>query len=497
MDKDIGTSVARNTSIMFGAQAVTWVSGFVLLLFLPRYLGSEDYGRLYLAISMVMILSIIIDFGGNYLIPKEVSRSKEKTSALLVSYIGIRTVIWAICMALLFLFSYLVEYSPVVITLIIILGISKFAEGVMKTIKGCFQGHERMEYPSLGVIAEQLFVSAAAVCALLLGAGPVTVAVIMAVGMFLNLVVCLRFLPIIVDRFPGFRISVPLKLIKESIPYFLWSVFAVIYYRIDAVMLSVFSTESVVGWYGGAYRFFDIVMFLPSIMTTVLFPVFSRLTTSGDNRMSHTFQQSLKYVIMAGIPICIFFFAFSENIIDLFYGAEEYGPSILILKIFSVGIIIVYIDFILGSIILATDKQEKWAAVGFVAILLNVGLNYVAIPYSETLWSNGGIGAALSTLVTEAFVMVAALTMLPRRYFEGYTVSVLARGGLSGLILGGFMWALHGSGIYWLVQIALGLILYLVTAVVLNIITHREISFFKEFLTERSFLSFLTTKREM
>lgn len=482
---------------MLGAQAITWISGFVLLLVLPRYLGSEDYGRLYLAISMAMILSIIIDFGGNYLIPKEISRSKVKTSGILVSYAGVRTVIWAVCIALLFIFSYLVEYSPVVITLIMILGISKFAEGIVKTIKGGFQGHEMMEYPSLGIIAERFFVAVVAVGALLLfGVGPVTVAVIMAAGVFINLIICLKFLPIIVDKMPAFRFDVPLSLVKESIPYFLWSVFAVIYYRIDAVMLSMFSSESVVGWYGGAYRFFDVVMFLPSIMTTVLFPIFSRLTREGDNKIAYTFQQSLKYMIIAGIPMCIFFFAFSENIVDFFYGVEEYGPSVLILQIFAAGIILVYIDFILGSTILATDKQKKWAAVGFVAILLNISLNYAAIPYSETLWNNGGIGAACATLLTEAFVMISALAMLPRRYFKNYSISILMKGAVSGLILGGFIWVLQGSGVYWIVQIALGLILYLATVIGLNIITHREISFIKDFFTERSFLSFLTTKRE-
>src|SRR5437016_6743136 len=42
----------------------------------PRYLGSEDYGRLYLAISVGMIIQIVIEFGGSYY------RSEEHTSEL-------------------------------------------------------------------------------------------------------------------------------------------------------------------------------------------------------------------------------------------------------------------------------------------------------------------------------------------------------------------------------------------------------------------------------
>ena len=77
MISDVSKSVSRNFSVMFGAQIITWLSGFVLLYFLPRYLGAQDFGRLYLALSIQMILGLLIDFGGNYLIPKEVARVKR------------------------------------------------------------------------------------------------------------------------------------------------------------------------------------------------------------------------------------------------------------------------------------------------------------------------------------------------------------------------------------------------------------------------------------
>jgi len=86
----IARSVAKNMSVMLGAQIVTWVSGFVLLYFLPRYLGSEDFGRLYLALSIKMMMGLLIDFGGNFLIPKEVARSEKVGTSILNSYIILR-----------------------------------------------------------------------------------------------------------------------------------------------------------------------------------------------------------------------------------------------------------------------------------------------------------------------------------------------------------------------------------------------------------------------
>ena len=186
---EIGQSVAQNMSVMFGAQVVTWGSSFLLLYFLPRYLGAEDFGRLYLALSIKMILGLFIDFGGNYLIPKEVARSQSKGETILSSYILFRSLLWVLSIALILLFSNLLGYSQHVHLLILILVIAKLWEGGTTALSGYFQGIEKMEYPSIGNIVEKVFVAVFAVGALLMGADSIGVAVVMTIGALLNLIV--------------------------------------------------------------------------------------------------------------------------------------------------------------------------------------------------------------------------------------------------------------------------------------------------------------------
>src|SRR6266404_2680946 len=95
MTYDSATSITKNTTVMMTSQMITWISSFILMMFLPRYLGSDEYGRLYLAISITMIFQIIIEFGGNYSIPKEVSRHPERAPALAANFIGLRVLLWA------------------------------------------------------------------------------------------------------------------------------------------------------------------------------------------------------------------------------------------------------------------------------------------------------------------------------------------------------------------------------------------------------------------
>jgi O-antigen/teichoic acid export membrane protein len=474
---------------MMGSQVVTWVSTFILMLFLPRYLGSVEYGRLYLAISVTMIFQIIIDFGGSYFIAKEISRSRDHAPSVMMNSIGLRSLLWVISMIIMVVLALIFQYSGFVISLIMILGVAKLWEGTGRVFTSGFQGFEMMQYPSLAGIVERVFITSTGIAALLLGANALGIAILMAVSTFLNFAVISRSMRRVIPHLPKIQWSESARLLKIGLPYFLYSVFAVIYYRIDAVMLSLMTPEAVVGWYGAAYRFFDILMFLPSIFSMAVFPVLSRLKSEGGNELARITRKSLDLMIIAGIPISILIFAFSPEIIQLFFGLKEYGPSVHLLKIFSVGLLMIYIDFILSTAIFASDKQRQWTMVALGALLLNPALNYFLIPYTQTMSGDGGIGAAIATLVTEFFVLTMALIVMPKEILKGYTVSVQLKGFAAGLVMILCMWYLRSTGIPWILQGMIGAGIYVGGLIILKVFNSSEIGFVKNFFVFRNLKS--------
>ncbi len=461
MKSKIGKTIVRNFSILFGAHAVTWVTSFVLLMFLPRYLGSEDYGRLYLALSIKMILGLLIDFGGSYLIPKQVARSQEQGARVLSSYIILRIFLWILSVGVLLLIGHILGYSEHVNILLMVMAITMFWEGGSKAYKAYFQGIERMEYPSVGMVSEKVFVAIFAVIALLFGADSIGVAIIMTVGALFNLVVLVWYSRNFVKPSYQFNTKV-FSLLQSGMPYFLFSLFSVIYYRVDAVMLSYLTTETVTGWYGGAWRFFDMVMMLPMIYKTVVFPVFSKLWDNEDGMLQTTISKSLKLILIFGVPVGFMIFLFAEDLIHFFMGLEEYGPAVIVLQIFSVSIPIIFVDIILGSAILgAANRQRGWAIVGFLAIFLNVGINYLLIPHTQALYANGGIGAAIATFITEAFMLCAALYLLPANYLRTFKLSYITKPLLSGMAMALVIWLLSNTGMYWMINAVIGAAVYI------------------------------------
>ena len=484
---EIGKSVAQNMYVMFGAQVVTWGSSFLLLYFLPRYLGPEDFGRLYLALSIKMILGLFIDFGGNYLIPKEVARSRIKGEAILSSYILFRVALWILSIGLILLFSNLLGYSQHVHLLILILVIAKLWEGGSTALNAYFEGIEKMEYPSIGKIAERVFVAIFAVGALLLGADSIGVAIVMTVGALLNLLVIYGYSRKVVRIRYKFDPEM-FTLFRTGMPFFLFSLFSVIYYRIDAVMLASLTSEEVTGWYGGAFRFFDIVMVLPLLYKTAIFPVFSKLWDNKKGVLESAVGQSLRLMIILGIPVAALIYLFSGPIVHFFMGVEEYFPSIIILQIFALSIPFIYIDIILGSALMgAANMQRAWAFIGLIAIFINISVNFLLIPYTQELFSNGGIGAAVATLVTEIFVMVSAFYLLPKEYLQTFKSSYIIKPFAATILMVlPVVLLLNFTGLYWMIVLFFAAIFYTSALFLLKAFDKVERRMISSFISDKS-----------
>ena len=283
-------------------------------------------------------------------------------------------------------------------------------------------------------------------------------------------------------------------LVRKGVPYLLMSVFAVIYYRVNAVMLSLLAPDAVVGWFGAAFRFFDILIFLPSIFSLAVFPVLARLS-GEENTVTRTTQKSLDIILVAVIPIAISTFVFAEQIIDLLFGLKEFSQSIIVLKVLSFGLLLVYVDFVLVMALIAMDKQRQWSVVALAAIPVSIILNYILIPYFQARIGNGGVGSAVATNVTELFIMGAAITLLPKGVFvvSGIPVPLKAVG--ASVFMVGSLWLMENGPVPWIVQGIIGLLVYAGAALSLRVFQPEEIAFFRGFFSLESMKKMFLRRR--
>jgi len=482
MSKEIASSIARNATVMMGSQVVTWISTFILMVFLPRYLGSEEYGRLYLAMSVAMIAAVFVDFGGAYSISKEIARDRTQAPSIIADSIGLRMGLSVVSIVVLAVFAWAAGYGWEVRWLILILGVAKLWEGPLGVLSAAFQGFEQMSNRSIVAIVERVFLTAVGVGALLAGASALVIAVIMAISTMLSCAVAFRRVRRLVPRLPRVRWDRMMELVRTGIPYLLMAIFAVIYYRINAIMLSLQVPESVVGWFGAAFRFFDILMFLPSILSMAVFPVLAR-TSHETETVSGTAIKSLEVILLAGVPLAVGTYAFAEQIIGILFGAAGFAGSVGVLKALAPGLVLVYVDFVLVTALVAMDRQRQWSFVALSAIPVSVALNAFLIPYFQHRAGNGGIGSAIATNLTELCILVAAVVLLPREVFgrraNWRPAKTLVAGGCMAAGIAG----LRSVGIPWPVQVVAGSVIYGGMLAAIRALHPDEIAFVRQSLS--------------
>lgn len=490
MFRDIIKSVAKNTSIMYLQQMITWASTFLLMLFLPRYLGPVEFGRFFLAYSIIAIFVLFVQYGGSFLVAKSVSRSPESTDQILVDAIGFRILFAIVACTGLVVFAFLADYPSEVRTLLFILSPLLMLGGMITVLYACYQGRELLKYTSAATITERVFIGLAGVTALLLGAGVVIYSVLVVIGSVLNFLVLASSAKRIVRSIPKFNSADAFRQIKESFPFFLFAIFSTIYYRINSVMLSKMAPEHVMGWFGGAYRLFDTLNFFPYIFTVAVFPVLARLWKQDEQVHKRTTQKSLEFMVMVGILVSVGVMGFADKIIQLFCGLREYGPSVIVLQILSTGLLFLYIDMILGTTLMSSDRQMQLSVVSLIMIPVNVGLNYVLIPYAQSHYGNGGIGCAIATASTEICVMISMLQLMPRGILNGFRTRVIFKSLLAGLLTGGCIFLIRLMDPLWIVAVFAGPVVYLVTLFALRTFEPAEEAFLRSMLTVRNMEGF-------
>jgi O-antigen/teichoic acid export membrane protein len=200
--------------------------------------------------------------------------------------------------------------------------------------------------------------------------------------------------------------------------------------------------------------------------------------------LARTTQKSQDFILMAGIPMSIGVFAFAKDIIAFLFGLKGYAPSVLTLQIFAVGLTLIYIDMVLATAIIACDKQRRWVYTAGAAVLINISLNLVLIPYTQSRYGNGGIGAALATLITEFYVMVSAVLILPKELFSPASVPIALKSLAAGAVMGGSIWLLKSAGILpFIFEALIAGAIYLGMLIVLRTFSDAEIRFARHFLT--------------
>ena len=427
-------TIFSNMSWLMASQIITSVCAFVWTILMARYLGPSDYGVFGTAVSFSSLFGVFATFGIFAYAVRAISTDFENESKYVNNTLGLKILLSIFYMVIVFLVSLILGWQKYVIIFCLLYAFEYVIKSFQDVMFASFQAHEKMKYQAISntIITILTLVFILIVIFEDLGLLGITFGYIF--SNFIGLVYAIFAMrKHIIKPSISFDLSFYKVLMKAGIPFALTGLFYTIYYSIDIVMVTQFSTTYATGLYNSAYKLISVLTLFYTIYSSVIFPVMSKLFVDEKDLLNLSFVKSIKYLSFVTIPIAVFTTLYGYDIIGI-YGSEfiEAGGVIEIL-IWTVCFL--FINGACSLTLNASHEEYSVTKIYSIAAVFNVVLNLILIPNYNVY------GAATATVLSEILIlflqlyMISKINQLPDRHLVFDVLKICLASGILGVVL--------------------------------------------------------------
>lgn len=463
--------VGRNIAVLLGSQVVTWSLALVLTVFEPRFLGPDGIGQLRIAIAIWSIVNVFAELGTSTLLTLEFARDPRRATALLGPVIRLRAAAEIVAAVAILVFCLAAGYDAETGVTVAMIGIG-LAIGLFAEIaRFSLHGLQWMGATARADIASKAVLVVAVVATLVAGGGPPAVAAVMILPSALACWMLWRALRTQLEPVPrGARLS-EMTVLRRSSPYLVGTAVAVVYAQIDIVVISLVATTDEVGWYAAAATLFGSLLFIPSMITTSLFPALAQMHEHRPEAVPSLLARSVRSILLVAVPMGVGTIVVADAVATLVLG-DDFENSGPVLAAFGVVLIIMFQTILFGQFAFAIGRHRLYITAMVIATIATLPLDLILVPWTRARFDNGAIGGAIAYVITEGFLLVVAIWKLAPQLFERATVVRVVKCTIGAAALLAAAWPLRDSFVA-LPMIAGGLA-YVVAVLVLRIPNQEE-----------------------
>lgn len=463
--------IARNSTVLLVSQIISYILAFFYTIYSARYLGTAGFGILSFALALGALLSIVTELGLSTLTVREVSRDRDLTGKYIGNTLIIKIGLSVVTLLLLFLIVTISNYPPETATIVYYITLSLIVGAFTNVFYSIFQAYEKMEYQSVGQIINSIIMFAGILFIISNQLSIVDFGLVYLIASIISLVFGVA---ICAWKFVLPRLEVDRELWKfliiEAIPLTLSSAFLLVAFRVDTVLLNYYNGESAVGIYNAAYNLMTALMFVPSVYVVAIFPLLSRLNVSSKEMLKISYEKSVKYLIILGLPIAVGTTLIASPIILIIYKSGFY-QSILALQILIWSIPIIFVNYILGTAINSINKQRQMVKSTFIVMALNIILNVYFLPIY------GYVAASVITVITELASFLFWFHIMNVNGYRIPVLKILIKPAIASLIMAVFILLVH---VNLIIVIVLATLIYFAALYVLKTFSEDDIGLLKQ-----------------
>ncbi len=390
---------------MMGEKIITMGLALVVSIFVARYLGPEEYGILSYAISLASLFAIATHMGLSGLAVRELVNNPDEHRELMGTIFVVKFVGGLIAMVvfLVFIFNFGEAYDVEFWVLLVVSG--SILLKPFEVFDFWFQSKVKAKYSSIVRATTTILISILKLVFVIIGAHLLAFAF---AYLLQSLLIALLFVIIFKKQSKlsikkwKFNLLRAKELLGQGWMIMLGAIFAMIYIKIDQVMIRWLVNAEEVGIYSVAAKLSESWYFIPTVIVASIFPKLIELRDTSNFKFKKRLQQLFDLLFSLAFILAIIITFVASPLIDFLYGAE-YQRTAAILSIHIWAGIFIFMRAAFSKWILVEDAITFSMITQGAGALVNVFLNIILIP------KFGGLGAAFATILSYAMASYVVL----------------------------------------------------------------------------------------
>ena len=264
------------------------------------------------------------------------------------------------------------------------------------------------------------------------------------------------------------------RIFREALPFALSGLFVTIYFYIDSVLLSLMKGAEAVGLYNAPYRLIVVLLFIPAMINTAIFPAMSRLHGTANDSFRLIYKSYFKYMAIVSVPIGIGTTLLAGQIITLIFGVA-YGNSAIALQILIWAAVFIFLSAAFMRLFETSNRQMIVTKITAIGLVENVALDVLLIPRLSY------VGPSIATAATELTVLLLGVFVSSRITYalSKKDVTNLVKIGAASLLMGLFIVYLGNLN---LLSVFPAVLLYFAMLYLLRVVDNEDIALFRNIM---------------
>lgn len=331
-----------NTAWMFAEQILRMVAGFLVGVWVARYLGPEKFGLFSYALAFVAIFQGIAKLGLDGILVRDLVREPEKATVYLGTAFWLK--LFGAVVTLLFI-GLAIQFTgnDATTNLYILIIASGLIFQSFEVIDFYFQSKVLAKYVSICKMVQLALSSLIKIFLILIGADLiwfVMVSLIDMVTLAITLNIAYKY-----NKNPSFYkyfdINLGKRLLKDSWPLILTSFFTLVILNFNRIIINSILTNIEVGLFTAAYNVLSVFLTFTVIITTSISPAITSAKKQNELIYKNRLERLISLLFILALMFSLILFLFSDYIIYLLYG-KDYEKSSLVLKVLAWALPFIY-----------------------------------------------------------------------------------------------------------------------------------------------------------